>query len=135
LEFARARTFSEETGFLPLLRESGGFIKNDDRRNGMETFKDVVSVCGGITTICVLLVTIVRPLRERVLGSKAIKDGMKCQLRADMLHTYYKNKDKQEIRQYESENFQYEYNAYKALHGNSFIDKIKREVDEWEVVS
>ena len=52
-----------------------------------------------------------------------------------MLHTYYKNKDKQEIRQYESENFQYEYNAYKALHGNSFIDKIKREVDEWEVVS
>lgn len=101
----------------------------------MEVFKDVVTVCGGITTIGVLLVALVRPLRERVLGSKAIKDGMKCQLRADMLHTYYKNKDKQKIRQYESENFQYEYDAYKALHGNSFIDKIKREVDEWEVVS
>ena len=41
----------------------------------------------------------------------------------------------QEIRQYESENFQYQYDAYKALHGNSFIDKIKKEVDEWEVVS
>ena len=27
------------------------------------------------------------------------------------------------------------YNAYKALGGNSFIDKIKHEVDEWEVVT
>lgn len=101
----------------------------------METFKNIVTVCGGITTISVMLIALIKPLRERAFGTKAIKDGMKCQLRADMLHTYYKNKDNQKIRQYESENFEYEYRAYKALKGNSFIDKIKREVDEWEVIS
>ena len=46
----------------------------------------------------------------------------------------YVNKDAQKIRQYEAENFEYSYKAYKALKGNSFIDKIKKEVDEWEVV-
>lgn len=101
----------------------------------METFKNIVTICGGITTICVFLTATVKPLRERVFGTKAIKDGMKCQLRSDMLHTYYKHKDERKLRQYESENFGYCYEAYKALKGNSFIDHIKQEVDEWEVVS
>ena len=62
-------------------------------------------------------------------------NGMKCQLRSDMLHIYYNNKDEQKIRQYELENFIYLYKAYKALKGNSFIDKIYSEVKEWEVVT
>lgn len=101
----------------------------------MELFREIVSVCGGVTTISVMLIAIVRPIREKVFGTKEIKDGMKCQLRADMLHTYYKNKDRQKLRQYEAENFLYEYKAYKALKGNSFIDNIKREVEKWEVDS
>lgn len=101
----------------------------------MEIFKDIVTIFGGITTIGAVLVVLVKPIRERVIGESAIKDGMKCQLRSDMLHTYYKNKDTQKIRQYEAENFEYSYKAYKALKGNSFIEKIKKEVDEWEVVS
>ena len=39
------------------------------------------------------------------------------------------------IRQYELEDFLYLYRGYKALGGNSFIDRIKSEIDEWEVVS
>lgn len=101
----------------------------------MEIFKDIVTVFGGLTTIGALLVFLVKPIREWAMGDSAIKDGMKCQLRSDMLHTYYKNKDTQKIRQYEAENFEYSYKAYKALKGNSFIEKIKKEVDEWEVVS
>ena len=101
----------------------------------MDIFKDIVTVFGGITTIGTVLVILVRPIREWVMGDSAVKAGMKCQLRADMLHTYYKNKDAQKIRQYEAENFEYSYKTYKALKGNSFIDKIKREVDEWEVVT
>ena len=42
---------------------------------------------------------------------------------------------KKNIRQYEYENFLYEYKAYKALHGNSFIERIAREVAEWEIVT
>jgi ABC-type lipoprotein release transport system permease subunit len=62
-------------------------------------------------------------------------NGMKCLLRSEMLRTYYHNKDRGKIRQYELENFVFLYNAYKALKGNSFIDKIHKEVMTWEVLS
>jgi hypothetical protein len=62
-------------------------------------------------------------------------NGMRCQLRSDMLHIYYQYKDEKKIRQYEMENFVYLYKAYKALWGNSFIDKIYNEVMSWEVVT
>lgn len=62
-------------------------------------------------------------------------NGQKCQLRSDMLEIYYHNKDTQKIRQYEYENFIYLYEAYKALKGNSFIDKIYKEVQKWEIVT
>jgi hypothetical protein len=52
-----------------------------------------------------------------------------------MLRIYYHNKDKGAIRQYELENFVMLYEAYKALKGNSFIDKIYEEVMSWEVIS
>jgi hypothetical protein len=64
-----------------------------------------------------------------------IANGQKCQLRSDMLHIYYNNKDTKKIRQYEYENFVYLYEAYKALKGNSFIDKIYEEVKKWEVIT
>ena len=62
-------------------------------------------------------------------------NGQKCQLRSDMLEIYYHNKDDRKIRQYEYENFVYLYEAYKALKGNSFIDKIYKEVQKWEIVT
>lgn len=66
---------------------------------------------------------------------KRLVEGQKCQLRSDMLSTYYKHKDENTIRQYELENFMLMYKAYKALKGNSFIDKIKEDVIKWKVVS
>ena len=64
-----------------------------------------------------------------------IKNGMRCQLRSDMLQIYYHNREEKIIRQFEYENFVALYEAYKALKGNSFIDKIYKEVQTWEVVS
>jgi hypothetical protein len=52
-----------------------------------------------------------------------------------MLRTYYRNREQRTIRQYEYENFLLEYRAYKALKGNSFIDKIREEVGRWTVIS
>lgn len=68
------------------------------------------------------------------LSMRKIKDGTKCQLRSEMLRIYYRNRESKTIRQYEYENFVFLYEAYKALNGNSFIDKIWSEVREWEVV-
>ena len=61
--------------------------------------------------------------------------GIKCLLRSEMLRIYYGDKETEKIRQYEMENFIKLYKAYKALKGNSFIDKIYKEVMEWEVIT
>ena len=66
---------------------------------------------------------------------KRLVEGQKCQLRSDMLHTYYKHKDTKKIRQYEYENFMLMFKAYKALKGNSFIDEIHNKVVHWEIIS
>lgn len=64
-----------------------------------------------------------------------IANGTKCQLRSEMLRIYYHHKDTHTIRQYEYENFVMLYEAYKALKGNSFIDKIYEEVKSWEIIT
>lgn len=64
-----------------------------------------------------------------------IANGQKCLLRTDMLQIYYHNRETGVIRQYEYENFVMLYEAYKALRGNSFIDKIYSEVKTWEIVT
>lgn len=92
-------------------------------------------VASAITGIVAGVILLVKPLRERVTGARELRDGLRCQLRSDMLHTYYKHKDEGKIRQYEMENFIMEYKAYKTLGGNSFIDIIEKEVKTWEVLS
>ncbi len=70
-----------------------------------------------------------------IVSIRKIADGTRCQLRSEMLRIYYHNRESGVIRQYELENFMMLYAAYKALKGNSFIDKIYKEVTSWEVVS
>lgn len=82
-----------------------------------------------ITEIGVLLGVII-PV---IVWTLKIANGQKCQLRAEMLRIYYRHQETQSIRQYEYENFVYLYKAYKALKGNSFIDKIYKEVQTWKV--
>jgi hypothetical protein len=79
-----------------------------------------------------ILVGVVVPM---VISIKKISNGTKCQLRSEMLRIYYHNKEEEKIRQYEYENFVFLYEAYKALKGNSFIDKIYKEVSTWEIVT
>lgn len=79
-----------------------------------------------------VLVGVVVPI---IVGVSKIKTGVKCQLRSEMLQIYYRNREAKQIRQYEYENFVMLYEAYKALKGNSFIDKIYAEVMKWEVVT
>ena len=70
-----------------------------------------------------------------ILTVTKVANGQKCLLRSDMLSIYYNNRETQKIRQYEYENFVLLYEAYKALKGNSFIDKIYEEVHSWEIVN
>lgn len=92
---------------------------------------DLTTIATLITEISILL-GVVLPV---IISVRKISNGTKCQLRSEMLRMYYRHRETGEIRQYEYENFVMLYEAYKALKGNSFIDKIYREVQEWEVVS
>ena len=67
--------------------------------------------------------------------ARRITAGARCQLRGEMLQIYYHNRAKGTIRQYEYENFVMAYEAYRALGGNSFMEKIYDEVRTWEVVT
>ena len=92
---------------------------------------DLTTIATLITEISIL-VGVGAPV---IVNMRKISNGTKCQLRSEMLRIYYRHREDGKIRQYEYENFVMLYAAYKALRGNSFIDKIYREVQEWEVVS
>lgn len=88
---------------------------------------------GEIIAISTEIITLIGVVIPVVASISKIAQGTKCQLRSEMLRVYYKNLDRKEIRQFELENFIKLYEAYKALHGNSFIDRVYNEVLEWKV--
>lgn len=79
-----------------------------------------------------VLLSVIVPI---IVHVKKIATGTKCQLRSEMLRIYYHNRESKKIRQYEYENFAMLYEAYKALKGNSFVDKIYEEVRIWDVIT
>lgn len=90
---------------------------------------------GVLLSLIAEIIALVGAIIPVIAQIKKISNGTRCQLRHDMLQTYYHHREKRIIRQYEYENFVMLYEAYKVLKGNSFIDKIYEEVKEWEVVS
>ena len=92
--------------------------------------------CSEITVILAALAMLIKPIRNKLLGLDKLTDALKCQLRHDMLHTYYRHREGQHHPTVRAGEFSLSSTAgYKALGGNSFIDRIKSEIDEWEVIS
>lgn len=83
-----------------------------------------------ISTEIITLIGVVVPI---VSSISKIAAGQRCQLRSEMLRIYYKHQDDQKIKEFEIENFIKLYGAYKALKGNSFIDRVYEEVMKWQV--
>lgn len=94
----------------------------------MSQISSIATLIGEIA----ILLGVITPV---IVSMRKISNGTKCQLRSEMLRIYYHNRERQIIRQYEYENFVLLYEAYKALKGNSFIDKIYDEVKSWEIVT
>lgn len=88
----------------------------------------LITLLGEIVTLIGIIVPV-------ILSMGKISNGTRCQLRSEMLRIYYHHRESKVLRQYEYENFVMLYEAYKALKGNSFIDKIYSEIKSWEVVS
>lgn len=92
------------------------------------TISDIATL---ITEIGVLLGVVVWVASKL----KNTSEGIKCLLRSEMLQIYYRHLETKQLRQYEYENFVMLYDAYKALNGNSFMDKIYNEVKTWKVIT
>lgn len=92
------------------------------------TLATIVTLIGEAGVLLGVIVPVIVSIRK-------IADGTRCQLRSEMLRIYYHNRGSERIRQYELENFIMLYEAYKALRGNSFIDKIYAEVLSWVVIT
>ena len=65
--------------------------------------------------------------------NKTQNEAIKALLRASMVSTYYRYKNTKKIPYYERESWGCEYESYKKLGGNSFIDDLKVEIDSWEI--
>lgn len=91
----------------------------------------ILSIAGAITGISAAIGVL-----WIIFGwGKKIVEGQKCQLRSEMLRIYYRNHETETIRQYELENFLLCYAAYRALGGNSFMEKVEKDVIKWEVIN
>lgn len=97
----------------------------------MTELQEYAAIAKDIAAIVSLLTLVI----GGVVSIRRVFSGIRCILRANMLSTYYRNKDSKKIRQYEAENYSKMYDAYKSMHGNSFIDEITKDVKEWEVVT
>ena len=68
---------------------------------------DIVVICGVITATAAATAIVFKCY----VWAQRIIEGVRCQLRTAMLHTYYTCKDTKVIRQYEAENFDKNYNV------------------------
>jgi hypothetical protein len=89
---------------------------------------------GDILQIATCAALLIKPIRERLMGTEKIREGQRCLLRSEIVRTYYRHKEDKCLREYEFRNLEQCYQAYKALDGNSFIDHIYAEMHEWDIV-
>lgn len=82
----------------------------------------------------VLITFFIGELGVLIIFAKSILKGTKCSLRNDMLDIWDKCKETGVITKYQLQAFNYSYDLYKKLKGNSFIDEIKERIKDFEIV-
>lgn len=99
----------------------------------LQTLQIISLVIGLPSTAIVLLTLICKPFRARLLERYRGRETDRCLLRDRITGIYYKHYQEREMRLYEYENLEKLYKQYKQLGGNSFIDKVWEEVQEWKI--
>ena len=84
----------------------------------------IIQAAKDICSLATCAALLIRPLRE----------GQRCLLRSEIVRIYYRHLGDKQLREYEFKNMQQCYDAYKVLKGNSFIDRIHAEMQEWDII-
>jgi hypothetical protein len=95
---------------------------------------EIVQWAKDICSIATCAALLIKPVREWLMGTKEIREGQRCLLRAEIVRIYYRHLADRQLREYEFKNMQQCYEAYKAMNGNSFIDRIHAEMLEWDII-
>ena len=103
-----------------------------------EIFKTIMQYSSWLLAFTTLLIMVIRPLREKILGirkkERSEYESLKCLLRSEIVRIYFQKRKNACLHQYEFENISMLYSAYKELGGNSFVDRIWEEIQEWEII-
>ena len=94
---------------------------------------EIVQWAKDICSIATCAALLIKPVREWLMGTKALREGQRCLLRSEIVRLYYRHHDDQKLREYEYKNLEQCYGAYKSLGGNSFIDHLHGEMQEWDI--
>lgn len=100
----------------------------------METIQYIADHAGDICQIATCAALVIKPVREWLMGTEAIREGQRCLLRVEITRLYYRHREVRKLREYEYRLLEQCYKAYKVLKGNSFIDHIYAEMQEWEII-
>ena len=100
----------------------------------MEIVKAIADHFGDVCQIITCGAILIKPARDWIMGTEAIKEGQRCLLRAEIVRMYYRHKEDRALREFEFKLREQCYKAYKILKGNSFIDHIYQEMMEWEII-
>ena len=100
----------------------------------MDVLQMLADHAGDICQIATCAALLIKPVREWLMGTEKIREGQRCLLRSEIVRIYYRHKEDKKLREYEFRNLEECYKAYKALGGNSFIDHIYAEMQEWEII-
>ena len=101
----------------------------------MDWLIKAAAYASAICNVLTFLLLVIKPIRNRLLGISAIKEGLQGLLRAKIVDIYYSNIETKQLKEYEYKTLCSGYAAYIALGGNSFVRKIFKEMkEEWEIV-
>ena len=111
----------------------------------MEVFQIISCIVSITTGSFAILVAVCKPIRNWLFKNKKEKEKAeeekrrseetdRCLLRDRITSIYFKNRLDSQIKEYEYENVSHLYKQYKALGGNSFVDRIWREMQDWQIL-
>lgn len=100
----------------------------------MEVLNWLAENAGDICQIATCAALLIRPIRDKIMGTEDMLEGLRCLLRTEIVRIYYRHNTENRMREYEYKNLVQCYKAYMALKGNSFIDHIYKEMQKWEII-
>ena len=109
------------------------------------TIEKLAIIAQGLGAAITIALFIIKPFRLWFLGAKEQKkkfeteeatehESVKCLLRSEIVRIYYANRSLRSLHSFEYENVAMLYASYKAMGGNSFVDRIWEEIQSWSII-